>query len=242
MKKIKPIQGQVSLWDLEITKTEEKRTKEPVWRTKTIVLDTKTYKTITPEQQAITDKYKAREDLSRIIHTRSKYLVIELINNKEYESIYYNEKGLEEFRHSKKALVLINDKILKFNGEFKANELQEKRLYNLKDKYPECIEIRRKGDENIILILKDKIVSINSLGWELEFFEYKAIYEDDEVVQEKELSKDDLEVGNVVEVRRGDEILKATIFTKYNNGNTYNIVWDGKHTAVSAKAILRKIS
>lgn len=73
----------------------------------------------------------------------------------------------------------------------------------IKSKYEDLKEIRRKGDENIFLELKDKVISTNYIGWILEFSGVKIIYEDDDVVTVKKMSIKDIQnkvkAGDIIE-------------------------------------------
>lgn len=257
MKKLVSLEGQVSLWDIEITqkpkeiiKIVEKVTENEDFITIslkeiTTIENEKTDRPLklTGKQQEFLDKNKIyeNENLSRVIIYCSGGLGIELLEEAEFKTIYVNAEGVEEFTKNKKLPVLPMDKINYYKNELKANEIQEKKLLSLKGKFSGLKEIRRKGDENIIAELPGKVISINSIGWVLEFQGVKAVYSEDEVVQTEIIDIKDIQsrvkVGDVIEVAYPDKSFNAKVTHMYGGYNeslciSYEVEGIKKSTAI----------
>lgn len=255
MKKLISLEGQVSLWDIEITqkpkkitKTEEKITEnEDLFTISlkeiTAIENEKTEKPLelTVKQQDFLQKNKIdeNENLSRVISYCSGGFGIELQEGNEFRTIYVNTEGKEEFTKNKKLPILPMDKIIYYKNELKANEIQEKKLLSLKQENNDLKEIRRKGDENIIAELTSKVISINSIGWGLEFQEVKAIYSEDEVIQNEKTDIKDIQskvkIGDVIESTYSGKVIVGRVIRVYGPCNeTLNIVFDNekRHTAI----------
>lgn len=250
--KSESIDGQLSLWDIGITKSEVNipKTDDKITEIKEKV--TKVFNNaqivqnenpidklkITPEQQEFLNKNKImeNENLSRLIKQCCGYLAIEISYEDSYVTSYINTMGIKEFDSPKKVQVLPMDKILYYKSlDFKVNNTQEEKLLKIKDKALKVI--RRKGDENIIIITEKNVISINSIGWVLEWNGIEVIYDEDEVekneiLQEDQLIEEDLKVGDSVEATYGGEVIRGVISRIYGPGNvTINIIFDGKHSA-----------
>lgn len=259
------VQGQLSIWEIEsikkpssYMKTEEKVREMEVPFTKSLTEITteeseKPSKLLelTEKQQRLLDKKSilGNENLFRVIKYCGGGLGIELINEDSYKTIYVNTEGEEEFNYNKRLSVLPMDTILYFKDELTINQLQEERLKEFKDNTIKII--KRKGDENIIVELQDKIASINPIGWVLEFNNCKAIYEESEIVKaeekptNREVIGDDVKVGDIVEAYYGKEIIQGEIVREYGVGNQIlNIIFDSgkKHTAIGRLAVINKNS
>jgi len=266
-KKNSTINVQLTLWDIEvtqktrlITETEEEVTENKDLLTIspkkiTPIENEKTEKPLklTDSHQKFLDKNKIYENvnLSRVIIYCSGGLGIELQEKTEFKTIYVNAEGNEEFTKNKKLPVLPMDKIIYYKNEVRANEIQEKKLLNLKQKFKDSKEIRRRGDENILVELSDKIISINSIGWVLEFQGVKAIYSENEVVQAEIIDIKDIlskvKVGDIIEVAYPDRTFNAKVTHMYGGYNeslciSYEVDGDQKSTAIPrvfVKSILK---
>lgn len=266
-KKNTSINGQVTLWDIVvalnsrlITETKEKNTDNeyfPTINLKGIIAieneKTDKYLELTVKQQEFLDKNKIyeNENLSRVIIYCSGGLGIELQEKTEFKTIYVNAEGSEEFTKNKKLPVLPMDRIIYYKNQVRANEIQEKKLLNLKQKCKDSKEIRRKGDENILVELSDKIISINSIGWVLEFQGVKAIYSENEVVQAEIIDIKDIQikvkVGDIIEVAYPDRTFNAKVTHMYGGYNeslciSYEVDGAKKSTAIPrtfVKSILK---
>jgi hypothetical protein len=257
--KSESIDGQLSLWDIGINENKESFTKSEVNIPKTDDKITETEEKvtkvlnnaqivqnenlidklkITPEQQKFLNENKVMENdnLSRLIKQCCGYLAIEISYEDSYVTTYINTIGIKELESPKKVQVIPMDKILYYKSlDFKANNTQEEKLLKIKDKALKVI--RRKGDENIIVITEKNVISINSIGWVLEWNGIKVIYDEDEVekdevLQEAQLIEEKLNVGDSVEATYGGEVIRGVISRIYGPGNvTINIIFDGKHSA-----------
>lgn len=235
---IESIEGQLTIWDVQITKEPT-----PV---------TKTEEKVTEKADSFTvlERYKIRENLSRIIKYCSGGWGIELDTADGFETIYINRQGKEEFTKKKKLPVLPMDKILHYKENLHTNEIQEKKLEEIKSKYKVLKEIRRKGDENVIIELENKVISVIPKGWVLEFHGCKTIYKEDEVIREFEeiidieAMRESIKVGDLVEAMHGDRIIRGEICRVYGLDNvTLNIIFDNgkKHTAIPRMCVLKKL-
>ncbi|KEH93237.1 hypothetical protein [Clostridium botulinum] len=228
-------EGQISIFDIQVTKAAKKTTEKPREFINKVT-PVKIEKNVNPLkltelQQKFLDKNSVmkNENLSRLIKYCSGGLGIELIAPGGFKTIYVNKQGIEEFEFYKRINVLPMDQVLYYKHELKINELQEDRLKTIKEKYEDIKEIRRKGDENIIVEAHGKVISINSKGWILEFNNVQAIYSPKEVIQEqnKELKIFDIKqmqksvkVGDIVQAYLNKkEIVKGTITREYGLGN-----------------------
>lgn len=251
--------GQISLWDIEEIENRDLDTKKSVSLTKIVGSFTEKAEKITKlspevtnikndnslklleiteEQQNFLKKNEVmkNENLSRIIKYCGGGLGIELFQDDEYTTLYINNEGIKEF-NMKKSKVLPMDQVIYYKGIFKANELQEQKLEEIRDKALKII--RRKGDENIILETKDKVLSINSKGWILEFNNVQAVYSEDEV-ERKEVNAE-ISVGDTVEIVYRSEKAVGVVTRIYGPGNsTINVIFNGMHTSFY-KGNVRKV-
>jgi hypothetical protein len=269
------IPGQLTLWDIEITQKAEIITEKPSLYTETVdklpnneVSYTElSPKGISPEtekpinlleltfgQQDFLYKNNIyeNENLNRVIKYCGGGLAMELQYEDSYKTIYVNTQGKEEFTSGCKIPVLPMDKILYYKSALtELNSTQEAKLKDLLEKLPEAKVIRRKADNNILIEFKDKVISINSIGWVLEFQGCKAVYEEDEVERHdlvKEVNIEDIQksikLGDIIEAQHGQRKIKGEIVRVYGPGNvTLNIVFDNgsKHTAVHRSRVTKLI-
>lgn len=265
--------NQLSVWDIsftenpkKVTKTEEKLTeiKDSFTKNKSKKIEIpnqnkslENEKSIKPleltalQQDFINkNEFMKSENLSRIIQYCGGGLGIELQLEDNFRTIYVNREGKEEFEFNKKSPVLPMDKILYYKEDLKPNEIQEEKLKKLQEEFNIEKVIRRKGDKNIIAEVSGKVISINSLGWVLEFDNVQAIYSEDEVIKNHEEEIVDIEslrknvkIGDFVEAYHGKEIIQGEIVREYGlNNGILNIVFANgrKHTAIGRYAV-RKI-
>lgn len=240
---------QLTIWDIEITKKPSSVTKIEENITEIKGLNTKKDSSVTEQQSNVMEKYKAHLNLNRIIHYCGGGVGIELKQEDGFRTIYVNREGKEEFTKDKKLAVLPMDKILLYKEELKTNEIQEQRLTELKDNIIKVV--RRKGDENVIVEIKDKVISINSKGWILEFNNCKTIYEEKEILntateepKDKNSIGESVRVGDIVQAYHGKEIIQGQIVQEYGIGNQIlNIIFDNgkKHTAIGRIAVIEII-
>lgn len=247
---------QLSIWDMNITESKEKVTENRVRISEFInkVTTTANEKTINPlkpteGQQEFLDKNKIikNENLSRIIKYSGGGLGIEVNEGGKFETIYLNKDGEQEFTKDKRLGVLPMDKILYYKEDLQPNSLQEDKLQELKLKYKAPKIIKRKGDENILVEVQGKVISINTLGWVLEFNHVQA-YEESEVIKDNVAEdlhhmQQKVKVGDFVQAMHGKEIMEGKIIREYGLGNEIlNIVFDNKHTTIGRRHVLKILS
>ncbi|WP_238948836.1 hypothetical protein [Clostridium sp. YIM B02569] len=223
MKKIIVLEGQIDLFNMPI--------QEPI---------------IKPKEKVIVDKQEMNEDhfqkiinlykesCNRIIKTVSGALLVELKDKTKY----FNGQGVHEFDLGANIGLMPADEILIVNQDKPLNEMQLKKLEEMNpNRY-----IKRKGDANII-VPGDKTTVITPRGWIIEW-EQKPVYKEYEIILRKsEIKGQDrnLNVGDAVEFEYAKETYKGKVVSIYNNGETVNVVWNGKHTAFYYKCV-RKIA
>lgn len=243
---VKPLEGQLSVWDV-LERITESDTKTPENK----ILE-KAYVPIinyyNESQEKCIKKYEKIPGLNRIIKYSFGAIGVELKEGDLYKTIYINNNGIEEFSIQDKSSVLPNDKIIFYNknSEFNTNSIQEERLKEVQEKAEEVI--RRKGDENIIVQLKDKTLSINKKGWVLEFLKTKIEEEVDKNIKKssKEGSNDEISIGDVIRFQYDkDEVLegkvthiygqsKESLCVGFSKGNT--AIWKGLVKEIISKA------
>jgi hypothetical protein len=127
--------GQISIFDVNITEKPKKITEKQVFSTKKSVLDTKVDKVdtehheITSAQQNVINTYKTKNNLYRIIHYGGGGVGVELKNEDGFKTIYVNRQGIEEIKWDKQIRVLDMDKII-FTAEYE--EVKENPINKVK--------------------------------------------------------------------------------------------------------------
>lgn len=245
---------QLSIWDINITESKEKVTENTACVTEFInkVTTTANDKTINPlkpteEQQKFLDQNKTmeNENLSRIIKYSGGGLGIEVNAEEGVRTIYLNRAGEQEFIKDKRLAVLPMDKILYYKEDLQPNSLQEEKLREIKTKYNGAKIVKRKGDLNILVEVPRKVISINPVGWVLEFYEVQAVYEDSEVIKDNVAEdlqhiQQGVKLGDFVQAMYGKEVIEGKIIREYGLGNEIlNIIFDNKHTAIGRSHVLK---
>lgn len=251
----------------KVTKIDEKVTEKAVCVTKIInkITPEEIGKTANPleltkDQQKFLDKNKLMENgnLTRIILHLKGSIMVEIKELDMFTAHYINTEGKEEFIYKNKAIVMPWDKIIYCSLEFEKiplTEVQENKLQRLLNERKDIkTVIHRKGDENILIEIPGRIIDITPIGWELPFETIKHVEcTEDEVylipkkVAEKveKINSNDIQkiikVGDYVQVDNGKEIIEGKLFSEYNAGHTFNIIFDNetKHTAIPRIAILK---
>ena len=243
---IKPLEGQLSVWDV-LERITESNTKIPENKiSEKVYAPTINYYNVA--QKKCIEKYEKMPGLNRIIKYSFGAIGAELKEGHEYKTVYINSQGKEEFIIPDKSSVLPNDKIIFYNksSEFNINSLQEERLKEVQEKAESII--RRKGDENIIVQLKDKTLSINKKGWILEFI--KTEIQDESNINIKKSPKkglnDEISIGDIIRFQYDkNELLegkvthiygqsKESLCVSFNKGNT--AIWRGLVKEIISKA------
>jgi hypothetical protein len=267
--------GQLTLWDIEITEKSKIVTENPISYTETvdkvaeikvlytellpIGISAETEKSINPleltdRQQDFLNKNNIYENknLNRVIKYCGGGLGIELQYGDSFKIVYVNTQGREEFSSNKKIPVLPMDKILYYKSALSEfNNTQEEKLKEILQKTTGAKVIRRKADDNILIEIQDKVVSINPIGLVLEFYGCKTAYEEDEVERQdpveevniKDLQKS-IKLGDIIEAQHGARVISGEIVRVYGPGDvTLNIVFDNgaKHTAIHRSRVTKLI-
>jgi hypothetical protein len=237
--------GQLSLFDIPIQVPKPKEIIKEKQEIQTIKPIKCTSNELTESQKSIIDKFKSSICLHKIIKLHNGYLAVVLKRSTlDFTTVLYNSTGKEELRINDNIPLLPCDKVIFCKSNIPIlYKKQETQLAALKEKYPDVIEIRRKGDNNVILLVNNITIAINPKGWILEFKELKAVYTEDEVISHKqEIIDRNFEIGNKVEIEYEGVKHKGEIVYKYDMYDAYNVAFNGKQTAIHASRILRKIS
>jgi hypothetical protein len=253
---IEILPGQLSIWDVVFTEKPNK-----IIKSLKEIKENKNDKPIKPLK--LTDKQKEflnknqvmkNENLSRIIKYCGGGLGIEIKHNKSYSTIYVNAAGKKEFEFKNKSRVLPMDKIIYYNEDMKANDLQKKKLKEVMQSENIKRGVRRKGDENILVECEEKVISINSKGWKLEFNSISKVEcSENEILEigpeevdsgSLEKAQNKIHIGSVIEIVIKGKKTLAKVFSIYNNGDTLSILFDNdtKHTAVHKSCISKIIA
>lgn len=225
MKKLDIIDGQINLFDIPIQEPVEPKSDEE----KTLYIE---------KQEIEVDNFKDiinlyKNSCNRIIKTASGALMVEI----EDKTLYFNRQGKNEFNLSADVGLIPADEIILANKDKELNEVQLKKLEEIgPERY-----IKRKGEANVIIPMNSKVMTITYRGWVLEW-NMKPVYKEDEVFTFKndseEIQEDqELNIGDAVEFLYEKENCKGKITRIYNNGDTVNVTWDGKHTAFYYKCV-----
>lgn len=240
---IQQIEGQLTLWDVMGTTKNEKPS---AVESKVLTAD----KASSPIQ-GIIEKYRMNPGLNRIIKYCGGGMGIELQEGAGYKTIYVNKNGAEEFEYGKKSAVLPMDEIVYYKRSESTNDIQEDKLQKLKGTTRVKEVVRRKGDENILVVTDGKVISINREGWVLEFNGVQAVFEVDEVVkdlpEEESESMEDIQKavkeGDAIEAKYGDKTIRGRICRIYGMGMALNVIFDNgtKHTAINRKSVTKLV-
>ncbi|WBW95270.1 hypothetical protein [Oceanirhabdus sp. W0125-5] len=207
-------------------------------------------KKLTEEQQKILEQYKEDERVIRKILHACGRVSIEVQEDEIIKTFHYDAEGKNIFTLDNQIPVLPKDKIMYYFPHFNnaLNEIQKKKLEEVKNKYQANRVIHRNGDFNLLVEHEGGVISINPKGWVLEFDNIKEIECIEEEVLEiisdevKEINSDEIDIGDMVRVSlRGDMII-ARVTRIYNSGDTFNIIFDKKHTAVHKSCIVRVVT
>lgn len=227
------IEGQINLFDLPIQ--EVIKPKEPV--TKRVPMENNFNEIISLYEKSC----------NRIVKQVCGALIIEL----EDKTLYFNREGINELQLKKDMDLLPGDEILIVNKDKELNNLQLKKLNELRvDRY-----IKHKGDANIIVLSNEKTIVINPQGWVIEY-EQKPRYSENELfstemalektVLDNKITKMDvnstqINIDDTVEIEYEGIKKIGKIVRIYNNGETVNVSWEGKRTSFYYKCV-KKVS
>lgn len=217
MKKVEITEGQISLWDIEITKTNEKITEVKPFVT---VLASK----ITKEE--ILKEYL--NSANKIIKTSAGRYIVQ----KNNENLHLTSSGKLDFKTNGEISILPIDEILYSRNYEEVNDKQKKILEDIKSNKQDPIVVKRYGDKNYIVITKNETISINQKGWILPF-NGKAIYKPNEVVEEnKDILDSEIEIGNRVKINYKGLDYIGKVVRIYGHGKcTINVSFNNMQTA-----------
>lgn len=198
------IEGQMGLFDLPIQESKEVQ----------VPRNTKKINKPVCDIEKLINMYG--DTCKRIVLCRDGAVLVGM----EEKTMYFNKDTKHEFDLGKDIGLIPGDKILICNKDIPANNIQMEKLKSINpDKY-----IKRKGDANIIIPYKDKTISINPLGWVLEW-KQKPEYKDDEIFDYVNQSEENhtFKLGEKVKVDYGGVEYYGTVERIYNDGDTLNV-------------------
>lgn len=197
-----------------------------------------------------------RPSAVRIVKQVCGALLVEM----EDKTLYFNSSGIKELELKKDMELMPADEILVVNEDRQINELQLEKLNNMNvSQY-----IKRKGDANIIIQKTNRTIIINPKGWIIEYLQ-KSIYHENEIFSTEmaeEITELDSKITNVdinitksinddismnfkindsVQIEYDGIKHNGKVVSIYNNGETINVTWKGKHTAFYYKNV-KKVS
>lgn len=224
--------------------------------TKSVKLYTEAKQELTEEQQKILDKFKDDDRVIRKIHHACGRLSIEIKEDELIRTIHFDREGKNIFEVNNQIPVLPKDKILYYAPQLNntPNELQMKKIDEVKDKYKVNRTIHRGGDYNILMEHEGGVISINRKGWILEFELVKKVEcTEDEIIKDKsevpvvnlEEIQQSVKQGDIVEAQFGEKTITGEITWVYGSCNeSLNIRFDNgtKHTAIHRSNILRVVA
>jgi len=233
MKIINVIDGQMDLFNLPI--------QEPIKPKEEKILIIEKPMIKEDNFKEIINLYK--ESCNRIVKTISGALLIEFKD----KTMYFNSEGRNEFNLSSDIGLMPGDEIILANEDKELNDLQLRKLAIMDP----VQYIKRKGDSNIIIPVESKTIVINPKGWVIEY-EQKPKYHDNELfitemaneitnlankVTKVDRNITELEIDDLVEIEYQGIKSKGKVVRVYNNGETINVVWEGKRTAFYYKCV-----
>lgn len=236
--KSEKIDGQISFWEIEVPRAKN-ITKVIKEVTKEAVCVTKYHNKITDHQQRAIEKH--RNLSNRIVQYCGGGIGIEFKDGDTYKTLYINKLGKEEFSTLNQVPLTPMDEILEHKEDYKINDIQEKKLLQLREKYNISSYIKREGDPNIIIHVPGRAISINKLGWALEYNNCDISYKEPEVIKFEDI-KIKYNLGDRVEAYHGEQKIIGEIFSEYENQDAFNITWGNKHSAFHVSKIIRKVA
>lgn len=238
--KVNVIEGQIDLFNMPIQEPIKPKEEIIIYKPKIKAYDFK----------GIIEQYK--NSCNRIVKRINGALLVGF----EDKTMYFNTLGKHEFDLDHDVGLMPGDEILIVNKDIELNDIQLSKLDTMDSK----LYIKRKGDSNII-ISGSKTTVITPKGWAIEY-EQKPKYHENELFSTKmanestdlankvtEMDKiitdtkenEKLEIGDKVEFSYEDQNFIGKVASIYNNAETINVSWNGKHTAFYYKC-LKKIS
>ena len=244
----KQLKGQLSIFDINITKYDEKITEIPKLSPKPIMnkidKDERPLKLTAQQEKFLSDnKILENENLSRIIIYACGHIGIEYEGPEGIETIVYNKGAEEILRRPKEIAIIAIDKVYYSKKDYEINDIQKTRLEKIREDFNIKHIISRKGDKNLIVIHENGVIGVNPMGWTMNYENINNIeYTEDEILKEyKENKKLELRKGDKVIVDMLTKEVNAEVWSIYNNGETINIIYDNKHTATHISRILGKV-
>lgn len=240
------LDGQMSIWDITVPK-------KVVEKRESFEINPVSIPMLTLDQEEVLNKFKLQDNVSRVVRYSAGSIGAETKEKDTFITHYINKSGIEEFNFVKRSPVLPWDRIIYFSPEqekFKFTRVQTDKLHNWIGRRRKDIKrvIHRKGDENILIELQDRVIDILPNGWELEFESIQQIEcQEDEVymIPNRQIEKDiqqKVKVGDFVQASYGKEVIEGTIVCEYGLGNEIlNIVFNNgtKHTAIGRSSVLK---
>lgn len=211
------IQGQITVFDM--LNSAEIKSKN------TVVKKQQAKPSETTELQKIIETYIDAESTSRIVKNISGSIQVEIKSKADLKTLYFNKSGSLEFQYNKKATVLPWDKIVFYRSKhIELSNIQQQKLKEVKQKYTSDINkvIHRHGDENVLVEISNKVLSIIPKGWVLEFNNINHVEcAKDEVLEDfqKDVGKV-VKTGDYVQAEVNGKITNGIIVHQYGLGNS----------------------
>lgn len=244
------VPGQISIFDIDVTKFNKKVTEVEVKTTKLssnatetkIDKDKRPLKLTAQQEKFLSDnKILENENLSRIIIYACGHIGIELKESLGVKTSIYDRECKLVTEFDKEINVIALDKIYYSSIKYELTDMQLKKLEELKSKIKSYKVIQRFGDRNLTIVHPNGVTSINTKGWVLDYISITDVkHKKEEVLEEdhKEAQeKSEYRIGDKIIVDMIDKCVEAEIFNIYNNGESLSIIYDGKHTATHISRI-----
>lgn len=235
MKNINIIEGQVNLFDLPIQEPDKPKEEKVIYKP---IIEVDNFK-------EIINLYK--DSCNRIVKRVSGALLVGF----EDKTMYFNKQGINEFNLSPDVGLMPADEIMLVNKNKELNDLQLKKI---KDMHASQY-IKRLGDSNIIIPMEEKTIVINHKGWVIEYLQKPRYHPDELFITETpnkitdrankytkvDTNITDFQIDDLVEIEYEGIKNTGKVVSIYNNGETINVTWDGKHTAFHYKNVKKNI-
>lgn len=206
---IEQFPGQIAFWDLNLEEDKSSQMQKSLMKKCVQTMPVQFEKESTKQQEYINkNKIYGNKNLSRLIGYVWGWIGIEFKYENAYRTIYINKDGKEEFSIQKKSSVLPMDKVLYCeNPNIEINYIQKELIDSIMAKEHVKRLIHRKGDENILIELSDRVISVLPNGWALDFYNISAVEcSEDEILILPTANQRDSNMPNQKNAHIGDSV------------------------------------